>query len=494
MARTPEEEAEFQQLQAEFGQAAPMQPAPSPAPAPQPQGQPQFAQGDIRDNEVTAGLYNFAASVPFAEKAAAGVQALPALFNDKNVSDVYNEKRDEQKNINEIYDRDRNTAANVGYIGGSVANPANWTLGKFGLLANSGLQAGSDTDFSKEGAGGQFAKQTAQNLALGKLLQKGTGMVTGSKTKQKAGDLIAKNIPQAEVDASVKAAGDLADYGVEKAPAVFGGGKKTKQLLGVAAKDENVAEAASSAVNKVSDVLGKTNGKSDLGSLGKNVSNLYDQDANTQIAKAGFNRFLQGGSPAAGYVQEAITKFPGLVKQYGYNSGAILQKAQELARTKSIGEGDIIADEISQLSGGLFNKANKGYSLLQTARDSAKPLYKAAATAEKKDLNSQINNKSTNYAAQIAAVPFKLARKTLGAVGLNEDKSVQNLISKPSGKVRKQLVKLLAEMPAEEYSKVASMGSKNKKEALVRALLNNPQASKLEQQIAIAGTRKKEND
>jgi hypothetical protein len=498
MPLTPQEQQELDALEAEFAQPQQVSAPRIPVPQQQPQAQAQFAPNDPRDNAFTAGLYNAAASVPFAEKAAAGIEAsIGAAANGEGFGGVaprYNQARDQQKALNQVYDRDYNTAANIGYIGGAVANPANFALGKLGLLANAGMQAGSDTDFSKEGAGGEFAKQAGTNFLGGKLLQGTLGKLTGSGTKQKVADLLAKNVGAPELAAARKAADGLVNYGVDSAPAAMTGGKKITALLGEAAKEPRIAQSTAKATHNISKVLGKDAGKSDLGTLGQTISGLYDAAKDTTISKAGFQRFLESGSPASQYVQEAITKFPALAKQYGPNSGAVLQKAQEIARRSSIDEGDLVAKELSDLSGGLFDNANKGYALMQAARESAKPLYKTAATATKKEIGSQLDNKSANYARLLLNVPLAAARKTLGSVGFGHNDDVRNYLTRPSTNVRKQMVDILTNQPLANVEKAADIGSKNMGEKIIRSALNNPSASKVEQQLAIAATRRKKND
>lgn len=420
---------------------------------------PSFDKGDLRDNEATATIYNFASAVPFAQKAAAAIGApIKSMMSGgglEGVAPAYNELRDRQKQIDQIYDRDRNNAANVGAIGGAVVNPANWALGGAGLVANAGLQAGSDTDFSKEGAGGEFAGKAATNLVLGKLLQKSVGAITGNNTVQSAGNYIAKRLSSGDLDGAAAQASKLAKIGGADAPLALTAGQNAVGIAIPALKSDKIADKVEGAVENVKNFIGRTS-KADMdtklkgGSMKDAAAAMYEQPKKVQAT----GDYWDNNMPdiAKPYIQQAQDKFPGVVEKFGPKSGAIVKEAMKLAgKSGSVDNAIEVKKALQKFSGGIFDEADNAYATVSGVRRQSQPLLAAAkqgaAAAERKALN----NETTPLLTKILRAPLKGIGSTIGTL---TNKTV-NRGADP--KVQAKIVDLLLNQSTNKASKTINL-------------------------------------
>lgn len=444
---------------------------------------PVFGKDDPRDNEVTAAAYNFASAVPFAQKAAAAVSApVKSMMSGgglEGVAPAYNELRDRQKQIDQIYDRDRNTAANVGAISGAVLNPANWTLGKAGLLANAGLQAGSDTDFSKEGAGQEFAGKAATNLALGKLLQKGVGAVTGSESLQKAGKYIGDKLSADKLANATVIADKLKNIGGDNSPLLFTAGKEAVDTIVPIAKSSKIADKVGEAADNVSSLIGNQ-GKSTIdkvdrfGSIGKNVADQYEAGKTIEIAKKGFNQFLASDTPGAQYVAQAASQ----LKSAKPNSGEVIQRALENAKAVSKEEGDRVGQELTDKFGPIFKEADSGYKMLSDVRRQTVPFRQAVKVGAGKAEQQQANKELQNQAVRAGIGIVKGATAPVRAItGLG----YRALTGEPSKAAQGKIIDLLANKSTPEASDIINRSRRGTFDTLLQT--NNKNATPIEQYL-----------
>lgn len=441
---------------------------------------PSFNEGDIRDNGATAAIYNFAKSVPFAEKAAAAIKApIKSMLSGgglEGVGDAYNQERDNQKALNQAFDTQHNDYATGGAIGGAFLNPANWALGKAGLVANAGLQAGSDTDFTKDGSAGDFAEKAGKNLLLGKLVEKGVGAITGSNATNRIANMLRKEIPESELTNSVQFADKAKNLGADL-PMGATPGDNIARISQEAAS----APAANKTVRQALTTLLPTVGKKMApGSMGKEVSDIYE----------GAKQFtlVPGATKKAPQVAEMMTQAakdnPATTAAAGKDSGEIFQIARkEAKKIANSGERDKVGAQFEKVMPGQFAEADAANTVMNQSRSALAKVLQASRKGTKADTKGAVTAATGNPFLKPAAVVVKGVRAATGAVLPTIDNTVVKYLSTGNSGQRR-LANLLLNRPAAETADIIGKSKKSVADLLLQT--GNRNASAIERYLPYA--------